>query len=72
MVWNCQGAGHPRFNNFVKEYRRDFSPDMFYFLETRVSGARADRIIGRMGFTNSFRVETTGFSGGYGCVGMTL
>lgn len=62
--WNCQGLGHPRFYNFFKDYRKEFSPYLFCFLETRVNGARADSIIGKMGYPNSFKVETAGFARG--------
>ncbi|KAK8292989.1 hypothetical protein V6Z12_D06G159300 [Gossypium hirsutum] len=57
-------AGHPRFYNFVKEYRVEFLPDLFCLLEPQVSGARADGIIAKIGYLNSFKVEANGFAGG--------
>lgn len=34
MFWNCQDMGHPRFHNIVVEYRRDFSSNIFFFLDS--------------------------------------
>ncbi|KAK5812655.1 hypothetical protein PVK06_028092 [Gossypium arboreum] len=64
FLWNCQGTRHPRFHNFVVEYRREICPDAMYFFKTQVSGIRADGIIVKLGFFNSFRIETKGFSRG--------
>lgn len=64
VVWNCQGMGHLRFRNIMKGYRKDLSPNLFCFLEPRVSGARVDSFIARMRFRNSFKVEANGFGGG--------
>lgn len=50
LCWNFQRAGHPRFHNIVKEYRKEFVSNLFCFLEPRVSGARVDSIIAKMGF----------------------
>lgn len=63
ICWNCQRAGHPRFHNIVKEYRKEFTPNLFCFLEPRVSGTRANEIIAKMSFSNSFRVKANGFAG---------
>lgn len=57
MFWNFQGTGHPRFHSFVKEYRRDFALDLFCLMETRLSGNRADDIISKLGYQNSFIIE---------------
>ncbi|XP_039010567.1 uncharacterized protein LOC120139409 [Hibiscus syriacus] len=37
---------------------------MVAILEPRISGDKADRVISKIGFSNSYRVETRGFSGG--------
>ncbi|GMI95491.1 hypothetical protein HRI_003218400 [Hibiscus trionum] len=42
----------------------DHNPDIFVFLDTRVSGESASKVIQALGFTNSFRVEAAGFSEG--------
>ncbi|KAK5832945.1 hypothetical protein PVK06_016753 [Gossypium arboreum] len=64
FFWNCQGCGHPRFCNFIKEYKCEFEPDLLALFETRISGSKADSVVATMRFDNSFKVEATGFSGG--------
>ncbi|MBA0754494.1 hypothetical protein Gogos_020683, partial [Gossypium gossypioides] len=43
---------------------KDSHPDVISLFETRVSGRKADSVISRLGFPNSFRVEAVGFAGG--------
>ncbi|KAL5760795.1 hypothetical protein ACOSQ2_019633 [Xanthoceras sorbifolium] len=38
--------------------------DIFAMFEPRISGARASKVISRLGFTDNFVVEAEGFSGG--------
>lgn len=64
IFWDYQGTGHARFHKFIAEYRKDFNPDMFCLMETRISGRCADNIINKLNFPNSCRVEAEGFSGG--------
>lgn len=64
MFWNCQGMGHPRFHNFVAEYRRELNLDIICFVETRMSSEKADNIINRLGFDNSYRIKVVGFASG--------
>lgn len=37
---------------------------MLYLFESHISGLRADDIMGKIGFSNSCRVEATSFAGG--------
>lgn len=37
FVWNSQGIDNPRFHKVLKEYWRDFNPDVVVLVETRVS-----------------------------------
>ncbi|KAL1178795.1 hypothetical protein V6Z11_A03G118300, partial [Gossypium hirsutum] len=46
------------------EYNREHKPDLISLIETRVSGAKADSIITKLGFHYSHRVEAVGFFGG--------
>ncbi|MBA0618349.1 hypothetical protein Godav_027711, partial [Gossypium davidsonii] len=55
------GIDHPRFQNFVKEYKREFSLDLISLFETHVSGQRVDGIIGKLGYQNSFKIEASDF-----------
>lgn len=48
----------------MKEYQKEFSPNLFCFFEPRISGTWVDGILAKMGFSSSFRVEENGFAGG--------
>ncbi|KAK8558093.1 hypothetical protein V6N13_073771 [Hibiscus sabdariffa] len=62
--WNVQSCGHWRFLPTAKQFLRDNKPDMVVFVEPRISGVRANSVISSLGFPNSHRVESRGFSGG--------
>lgn len=64
LCWNCQGARHLSFHNFLADYRKKFSLDLVCLLETRICEDRVDGVIAKLGFPNSFRVEANGFAGG--------
>lgn len=64
FVWNCQGAGNPKFHRILKEYLRDFEPDVVVLVKIRISGLRADSVIKGIKMPHSHRVEAQGFSGG--------
>ena len=64
FVWNCQGGGNVKFPKTLKEYTRAYHPDIVSLFETRVSGETADRVIRKLGFPFSHRIEACGFSGG--------
>ncbi|MBA0838857.1 hypothetical protein Goarm_004645, partial [Gossypium armourianum] len=42
----------------------EHKPDIICLLETRVSGSKADKIIAKLGFQYSHRVEAIGYAGG--------
>ncbi|KAL4362736.1 hypothetical protein GQ457_04G010410 [Hibiscus cannabinus] len=58
------GALHPTFNRFLRMFVHQHDPDIVSLFEPRISGRKADQIIRRHGFLNSFRVEASRFSGG--------
>ncbi|KAJ4842416.1 hypothetical protein Tsubulata_039883 [Turnera subulata] len=64
MVWNCRGAGSSEFMATVKEYVSVNKPQVLILVEPRISGRTADRVVRRIGFSHSHRVEAIGFSGG--------
>lgn len=64
FFWNCQGAGHSHFHNFISKYRKEFFPDVICLFETKNSGEWADKIIARISMDKSFRVKENGFVGG--------
>lgn len=64
FVWNCQGAAANRFHCTLKSLLQDYKPSIIALVEPRTSGPSADRIIKKIGYPNSHRVEASGFSGG--------
>ncbi|KAH1055801.1 hypothetical protein J1N35_033866 [Gossypium stocksii] len=62
-LWEL-GCVSPKFPRIFWEYNRKHKPDLIGLLETRVSGAKADSVIAKLGFKYSHRVEAEGFSGG--------
>lgn len=68
LIWNCRGAGGANFPALMKDYMGVYQ---FYFialLEPRISGARADEAIKRIGLNEGARVEAQGFAGGIWCL----
>ncbi|KAL4385597.1 hypothetical protein GQ457_15G013130 [Hibiscus cannabinus] len=63
IVWNVQGCGSMNFIHTTREYVRDHRPDVFVFVfvETRISGTSASKVITSLDFDNSFRIEAAGF-----------
>ncbi|MBA0602484.1 hypothetical protein Gorai_002664 [Gossypium raimondii] len=47
-----------------QEYNKEYKPDIVSLLETRVSGDKFDRVISKLGFQHSHRVEAISFFGG--------
>lgn len=64
ITWNCQGASDKRFPPVFKSLVTNHNPDIFVLVEPRVSGATADKVIKKLRFPNSHRVEASGYSGG--------
>ncbi|KAG8498856.1 hypothetical protein CXB51_005701 [Gossypium anomalum] len=58
------GCASDKFPHIFREYNQKFSPDIISLLETRVSGAKVDNIIARLGFPHSHCVEAISFSVG--------
>ncbi|KAJ4840446.1 hypothetical protein Tsubulata_016701 [Turnera subulata] len=48
----------------MKELQREYKPTVVIVVEPRISGARANRVIRKLGFTHSHRVDARGFAGG--------
>lgn len=68
LVWNCRGAGKRHFPANIKDYVTMYRLDFIAILEPRVSGAKANEIIQKMGLVEGARVEANGFSGGIWCL----
>ncbi|KAI9126645.1 hypothetical protein K1719_002241 [Acacia pycnantha] len=63
ITWNCQGAFDKKFPSIFKALVFNCKPDVFVIVEPRISGTKADRIIKKLGFQFSHRVEATAFFG---------
>ncbi|MBA0699332.1 hypothetical protein Goari_000980, partial [Gossypium aridum] len=55
---SCANVKFPR---IFPEYNMEYKPDIVSLLEQRVSGAKADSIIAKLGFQYSYRVEVIGY-----------
>nr|GLL37714.1 uncharacterized protein LOC109159904 [Ipomoea trifida] len=64
IVWNCQGAGGRAFHRVLKNLIQTHKPTILSLVEPKVSGAQADLICKKMGYSDWVRVEAVGFSGG--------
>ncbi|KAG8478573.1 hypothetical protein CXB51_028350 [Gossypium anomalum] len=47
------------------EYKKEVRPNIIALFETRISGCKADTIIVKFGYDNSFRVEASSFVGAF-------
>ncbi|KAL8166154.1 hypothetical protein V2J09_007653 [Rumex salicifolius] len=63
-IWNAQGAGSSGFQRACRYLLNKFKTDVLVLMETRVSGAQAQDVCTSLGFSDNFRVEAVGFSGG--------
>ncbi|KAL8141078.1 hypothetical protein V2J09_007099 [Rumex salicifolius] len=63
-IWNAQGAGGSGFRRACRYLLNKFKTDVLVLMETRVSGAQAQDVCTSLGFSDNFRVEAVGFSGG--------
>ncbi|XP_028797766.1 uncharacterized protein LOC114753260 [Neltuma alba] len=64
FVWNCQGAASNKFHTVLKSLLQGFKPAIIALVEPRISGYKADKVIQKLNYPNSHRVESEGFSGG--------
>lgn len=64
ITWNCQGAGGKAFLRVLKNMIRTHKLDVLGLVEPKVSGAQANVICSKLGFSDCIRVEAIGFSGG--------
>ena len=64
VFWNCRGAGNNEFCTIVHDWRKSFNCNILAVVEPRISGVKADKIVEKLGFESSHRVEAQGMSGG--------
>lgn len=64
FIWNTQGAAALKFMSILKSFIQEHKPQVLVLVEPKISGVQADRIISKIGYQRSHRIEATGFSGG--------
>ncbi|CAL1355748.1 unnamed protein product [Linum trigynum] len=64
MSWNIGGAGSASSARALKFLVMNYRPDFLFILEPQISGDSADKVCGRLGFSNVMRVEAEGRKGG--------
>lgn len=64
LCWNCRGAFNRTFPRLVQDMRKVHNIDVLVLLEPRCIGEKATKVIGKLGFDSSWRMEACGFSGG--------
>lgn len=63
IVWNCHGAGEKKFPMLIKNMVELHNLKLLVVVEPLISGTDATRVIKKLGFSWSHRVEGMGFSG---------
>ncbi|MFQ6636848.1 hypothetical protein Gotur_013026 [Gossypium turneri] len=64
LSWNVQGYASDKYLRAFREYNNKHKPDIVSLLEPRISRAKADTIIAKLGWDKSHRMEAVGFSRG--------
>ncbi|MBA0608398.1 hypothetical protein Godav_020627, partial [Gossypium davidsonii] len=59
-----RGCANVKFSRTFWKFNMEYKPDIVSLLKPRVSGAKANNIIAKLGFQYSHRVEAIGFFGG--------
>ena len=62
--WNCRGAASRSFARILHDIVKKYGINVMCLLEPRISGIKADRVVKKLGFSNWWRVEATGYAGG--------
>ncbi|KAG8636043.1 hypothetical protein MANES_16G093425v8 [Manihot esculenta] len=63
-TWNCRGSISSKFSQAFFQYKKLYKSDIFYLLETKVSGDNTNQICRKLGYDNWIRVEAVGYNGG--------
>lgn len=64
IVWNCQGTRKKMFLAMVKNLVNLHHPCFFIMVESRINGRKVRKVIKKLEFSKSHRMEAVGFSGG--------
>lgn len=64
VYWNCRGVSGRTFSRILKDIVNKHGIKVMGFVETRISGTKADNVIRRLWFNDWIRAEAMGFVGG--------
>lgn len=64
MAWNVRWAGGRTFPGLILDLVNRHNIDLLFLFETRISGNRAEKVLGKLGFPYYWKVDASGFSGG--------
>ncbi|GMI63733.1 hypothetical protein HRI_000042600 [Hibiscus trionum] len=64
LCWNAQGVASPAFRRHFRNFVRINDPQVVVLVEPRINSVRADRVLTKLEFPNSYWVEAHGFNGG--------
>ncbi|XP_039014801.1 uncharacterized protein LOC120144917 [Hibiscus syriacus] len=64
-----KGCGHPKFFPAIRQYLRDYKPDVVGLVEPCISGFKIDDVIASLSFPNSHIIEAAGSLVEFGSIG---
>jgi len=64
LSWNCWGLGNPRAVRTLTHLVRIKKPELVFIMETKLVSHKADFLKNKLGYSNSFVVDSKGRSGG--------
>lgn len=64
LVWNCRGAGNPKFFRAISNYVNMYNPACIAVLETKCAASSANSLFTRLGYNNTLIQEGQGRAGG--------
>lgn len=64
LVWNVQDAGGKLFCPLIKDMVKTHKPNIMALVEPRISRSNADKVVRKLGFKRSHRIEANGFASG--------
>ncbi|XP_016204864.1 uncharacterized protein LOC107645364 [Arachis ipaensis] len=68
ISWNCRGLGSKAFPSLIRNLRHEYGANIFFLLETHVSGVRGNQIRDKIEFDKSFVVDAVGHAGEIWCL----
>jgi len=72
LFWNCRGAQNKRFCSIANDLRRSCKVDVMEIIDPKMNGVVANKIIEKLGFNVSFKVEAQGDMKGFSCCEMKI